>query len=307
MENKQVNILALIITYNGSKWIVKCLQSILESSTKCNILVIDNASNDGTPALIKILFPEVEVIDAGKNLGFGKANNIGLKYALEADADYVFLLNQDAWIEPDTIKKLVDFQKANQQFGIISPIQLNGKGDELDKNFSKYITLKSISKLNESIEREVIFEETNFVNAAAWLISKNCLNVVGGFDPLFLHYGEDRDYCYRATYLGFKIGVLFNVYIFHDRIYQKNNLFRKEQNRSYACAIAHLKNPKNKLVYNYFTWFIIRIKKNLKYLFCFQYKKFINEIVVLYKIVLIFKDVKQSRFHCCTSRKPFLN
>ena len=299
-------IYSIVVTYNGAKWVEKCFDSLINSIYKTKILAIDNYSTDNTLDLIRKLFPQVDVIETGNNLGFGKANNIGLKIALELGADYVFLLNQDAWIEPNTIKNLIDFQNANNQFGIVSPIQLNGNGDKLDNNFAKYISLKNISEINQSIEQKILFEEANFANAAAWLISLNCLNKVGGFDPLFLHYGEDRDYCNRALYLGFKIGILYNVNIFHDRMFQKNNLYRNERNLLYTSELAHIKNINNKLVYNYFTLIISRIQKIFKYIILFKFKKIIMEIGILYKIVLITKDVKKSRLYCCTSINPFL-
>jgi N-acetylglucosaminyl-diphospho-decaprenol L-rhamnosyltransferase len=125
-----VLIYSIVVTYNGSKWLDKCFGSLLNSTVSTKIIAIDNKSTDGTPDEIRLKFPSVEVIETGKNLGFGKANNIGLTRALNENADYVFLLNQDAWVEPDTIGKLISTQSS--EYAILSPVHLNGQGDALD-------------------------------------------------------------------------------------------------------------------------------------------------------------------------------
>ena len=79
-------------------------------------------------------------IQQTNNLGFGKANNIGIKKALDLGVDYVFLLNQDAYLVGDTIKDLIMIHQSNLDYGILSPIHLNGKGNKLDRNFSYYLS-----------------------------------------------------------------------------------------------------------------------------------------------------------------------
>jgi len=153
-------------------------------------------------------------------LGFGQANNLGMSYALKQGADYVFLLNQDAYLEKDTIEKLVEVHKKIDNFGILSPIHLNGTGTRLDRNFSHYLNYAGNKEffsdyvLNKSIKT---IYTVPFVNAAGWLISRECLETVGGFDPLFFHYGEDDNYCQRLNFHGFKIGVVPAARLLHDR------------------------------------------------------------------------------------------
>jgi GT2 family glycosyltransferase len=179
------------------------------------------------------------------NLGFGKANNIGFEFALSNAYDHVFLLNQDAWVARGSIGDLVRLQQENAEYGIVSPIHLNGDGESLDNLFGKYISpmfcpgLYSDALLGKLKELYV----ANFVNAAAWLISKKCLSVVGGFDPIYQHYGEDNDFAQRAISRGFKIGVTPNVFICHDR---PQRIYRTGDNdvyREYVANLAQLKRP----------------------------------------------------------------
>lgn len=214
MKIKAVTI--IIVTYNGMPWLKRCLDSCMDYP----VIVVDNASTDGTIDYITKNYPQVTLLPQNKNLGFGQANNLGIAYALNKAAERVFLLNQDAYLQQDCIKNLIEVQQRNPQFGILSPIHLNGNGDRLDRNFSHYMRYdRNPDFYSDYIlgkPFQVIYD-VPFVNAAGWLMSRDILNTVGGFDPIFFHYGEDENYCHRATYHNYKIGVVPNVFLNHDR------------------------------------------------------------------------------------------
>lgn len=199
-------IATIIVTYNGEKWINRCLDSVLKSTYPTDIYVVDNCSNDDTLALIKSYPVNLEVLHF--NAGFGYANNSVLQKLMDSDYDYFFLMNQDIYLEGNSLKQIVDFSSNHPETGIIAPIQYDGEGQNIDANFQQYINL-SIDKKN--------FYETTFCNAAAWLITKECLQKVGFFNSYFPHYGEDRNYCERAKYHDFKIAIVKETKVLHDR------------------------------------------------------------------------------------------
>ena len=125
----------IITTCNAMCWLSECLGSCGTN----NVIVVDNNSTDKTVNFIQENYPSIKLIQQPKNLGFGRANNIGIAYALKRGAEYVFLLNQDAYLELNTIEKLIEVHKENQEYGIVSPIHLNGNGEKLDLNFSYFI------------------------------------------------------------------------------------------------------------------------------------------------------------------------
>lgn len=215
------NVFSVIVSFNGEKWIRKCLDSLLESETKTQIIVIDNGSTDQTVQIIELEYSSIKLIKSKENLGFGKANNIGMIKALEANADFVFLLNQDAWIESTTLGHLIESLANHSDFGIMSPIHFNGDGTALDLRFSHYIAPEYCENLYSDLFRgsDQLKDayEANFVNAAGWLINKATLEAVGGFNPLFFHYGEDYEYINRLKFHGQKIGVCPKSILFHDR------------------------------------------------------------------------------------------
>lgn len=215
MGNKVV---IVIVTYNGMQWLPKTLVSIPD---KYHVVVVDNNSTDNTVDYIYQNFKNITLFQQKMNLGFGGGNNLGMRYALEQNVDYVFLLNQDAYLDANTIDNLIHVHQSNSNFGILSPIHLNGKGNELDWNFSTYLDANILEVVKKDLVNKGAVEnklfDVPFVNAAAWLLPISTINTIGGFDPIFFHYGEDNNYCQRVLYHKLKIGVVSNTYIKHDR------------------------------------------------------------------------------------------
>ncbi|MFR9648737.1 MAG: glycosyltransferase [Rikenellaceae bacterium] len=212
MKNKT---LVIIVTYNGMRWLERCLESVVGSSIPLDAYIVDNGSNDGSQQFITTNYPQFIFYQSPTNAGFGAANNVGLKYAVEHDYDYVYLLNQDAWVMIDTIQTMIEEHRCNPEYGILSPLQVNAGLKGLDKNFSlccpRGMLLDSLCGNLKSLY------ETQFTMAAHWLISRKCLCDVGGFSPSFPHYGEDHNYVHRAIYKGYKIGIASKVFAVHDR------------------------------------------------------------------------------------------
>ena len=204
----------VIVSYNFEPWIDVCLSSVYASTIPSTVVVTDNNSSDNTTEIIESKYPQVVLFKQNENLGFGKANNVGMAYALENNFDYVFLLNQDTWIQPDMLEKLIVAAENNRNFGIISPVHLSSDGTSLDHGFANYSKKGTIEKLPHTSSQMV---ELPFVNAAFWLLPIETVKRIGGFSPLFYHYGEDRNYILRVIYHGFKVGYLPNAFATHDR------------------------------------------------------------------------------------------
>ena len=292
-----MKVIVIVVTYNGEKWIDKCFGSLNETSIPLQILAIDNGSSDNTVSLIKNKFPEVDIIETGSNLGFGKANNIGLKKALDENADYVFLLNQDAWVERDTIKYLVETAVKNPEYGIISPFHFLPGHQKLEWHFSTYISPEKCKDLYSDIyfnnTKEIY--ELDFVNAAAWLISKKCLSTVGGFDPLFPHYGEDDDYCNRLIYKNLKIGVAPGSIITHDINLKSWDEIKINFERQLIFCFIELKNIRLSGKYVWFNYTKTRIEKLISLFFVRKWKELFFMTKVFFVSLTYFSKINHSR------------
>ncbi|KAA5822449.1 glycosyltransferase family 2 protein [Algibacter amylolyticus] len=215
----------IVVSYNGMKWLEKCLKSCADY----NVIVVDNASKDNTVSYIKKEFPQVKLLEQQTNLGFGQANNLGITYALNEGADYVFLLNQDAYLKPNTLNELINVHENNTDYAVLSPIQLNGEGNKLDRNFSKYLKYDYNNFFHfDAITKNLSkIYQVPFVNAASWLIPKETLLKIGGFDPIFFHYGEDDNYCQRLRYHKLKVGIVPDAFVMHDREFENKGIDTK--------------------------------------------------------------------------------
>lgn len=204
----KADILVIIVTFNGMQWIDRCIASVRSSLVPADILAIDNGSSDGTPEKLGSL--GVRLIRNEANTGFGAANNIGMRRALEEGYKYVYLLNQDAWVLPDTFGKLAGaFQEG--PYGILSPVQYDAGGKKMDRQFAKRCRRHLRRHKGETVVT------VPFVMAAHWMISRSCLVKTGGFSPAFRQYGEDDNYIDRARRWGWLCGVVPAASGIHDR------------------------------------------------------------------------------------------
>ena len=234
--------LTIIVTFNGMKWIDHCIQSVQSSSIHSDIFVIDNGSSDNTPEHIVENYPTVHLFRSKKNLGFGAANNIGLQHAIDNNYDYVYLLNQDAWVKENTFEKLISIQNKHPEYGILSPMQVDADEHKMNKVFGNIV---SSSFNDRSFLEDLYFKQTKTIYparrimAAHWLISKKCLLSVGGFSPSFIHYGEDDNYSDRTWKNGFKIGFCPQIQAIHDTEHRIPERKRKSYLR-YCQAISDI-------------------------------------------------------------------
>ena len=226
-------LLVVIVTYNGMQWLERCIGSVMSSSVPADIFICDNGSTDGTADFIEKHYPSVHLVRSENNLGFARANDLGFRHALDGGYDFVYLLNQDAWVLPDTFSKLMDaFDSGN--WGLLSPLQMRPDLTTPDKRFKKHYHGPLAPSDN-------VFP-VRFVMAAHWMISSECLQKTGLFSPAFYHYGEDNNYCDRVRFHGFGTGVLPSAMGVHDRQARKRS---KEARISLNCQYSKvcLSNP----------------------------------------------------------------
>ncbi len=291
-------ILAIIVSYNFKPWMDRCLRSLEESETPVDIMVIDNLSTDGTADAVEQNYPQVMLIRNQKNLGFGRANNIGMQYAIEHGYDAVLLINQDAWIEASAIGKLAEASRRHPRYGILSPVHLTGSGEKIEYGFSVYTGVKSKGE-----QPSAPLVQVPFINAAIWYMPVAALKQVGLFAPIFEHYGEDKDMANRMAYHNYRIGFLPRVYACHDRENREitNKAFRHSE---FVYHLSEETNPGNSFCRVSAYTFLALLKKFLKALFTLQWKRLFAYCCVGGKLVWKFFQIVKTRRQ---SRKVNLN
>ncbi len=247
------SISVIIVTYNAMSWTERCLLPLKELPVQHRVYIIDNGSTDGTQEFIKERCPAFKFYQSEQNLGFGKANNIGLKMALEDECTHFLLLNQDAHIKWKDITSLADLHKRNPEYGIISPLQLYD-AETVDFLHLKSLMKQSFSYINDLICANKLSDiyDIGYTNAAIWMLSRECLRKVGGFDPLFPHYGEDNDYSMRVNYFGLKVGLAPHIRGYHFRNQLKTDSTEKTENVYFTQFLVRVKNMNANISVSFF-------------------------------------------------------
>lgn len=229
-------IYVIIVTYNGIRWIENCLLSLRTSIVPLHIVIVDNGSDDGTIEIIT-KYSEAHLIQSEVNLGFGGANNVAASFAINEGAEYLFLLNQDTIVYPNTVTELLNVIIDNKEIGVISPIHLNDFGDALDFKFLNYLGNNSIVS-DLLIQRPLhSFYTIGFVNAAAWLIRADIIKEIGLFSSAFFHYGEDSNFLHRLKYYNYKLAIVPSSYINHCRLDRLGDLHKEHLKRKVEIAM----------------------------------------------------------------------
>jgi len=236
----------VIVTYQGAPWILRCVRSIARHTTykPFDVLVVDNGSTDGTPALLASEFPAIDVVPLKRNVGFGRGNNLGIQTRLREQAGYVVLLNQDTVVEGKWLSELMRTAIACPDAGAIMPVILSYSGQELDANFGRllgscraFIRDAVLGRVGDSyvVDKGV---------GAAVLLTPKMLDSVGLFDPIFFLYGEDTDLFRRMRHHGFGIVVSTRARVRHGHTeVQEGRGGRKSTWRAHAVIVSELKNP----------------------------------------------------------------
>jgi hypothetical protein len=228
-------VLALIVTYNGENYIEDCLKSLLQQTISIDILVVDNASEDRTRKIIDEYFTNVKLINVGYNSGFAHANNIGLKYAIDENYDYVLMINEDTIAEKTLVSELI--KNANNNTATIPKIF----SDPFKKTIwyaAGNIDFKTCKASNVQDEYRYTDQclNVNFMTGCCMLLHTAIIKKVGFFDEDFFMYYEDTDLSLRMYENGINMIYVPSTSIWHriqNRRFRPYQMYYIMRNRLY--------------------------------------------------------------------------
>lgn len=224
----------IIVNYNGQQYLQQCLTSLLrDERTDYEIILVDNASTDGSAAFVEQAFPQVRVIRNEANLGFGQGSNVG---ARQARGRYLAFLNPDTVAEPGWLQALIAALEADPQAGLATskillladPQRINTCGNEV--HFTGLTLCRGIG-LDRSAFADL--EEVSAVSGAAFVIRRELFEALGGFDQTFFLYMEETDLSWRARLAGYRCICVPASVVFHDYAlrFGPKKTFYQERNR----------------------------------------------------------------------------
>jgi N-acetylglucosaminyl-diphospho-decaprenol L-rhamnosyltransferase len=209
---------AVIVSYNSADYLPDCLRS-LRSEGVDEIVVVDNASSDGSVEVVRAADPAVSVVETGANLGFGSAANRGVAATA---GEYVLILNPDTVVEPGTAKALSEALDRDPGLAVVGPRMENLDGTlypsvrrfpEMAVAFG-HAFLGLVWPTNPATRRYRMLDwdhdrqaaDVDWVGGACMLVRRSAFDLIGGFDEAYFMYVEDVDLCWRLGQAGWRIG-----------------------------------------------------------------------------------------------------
>jgi hypothetical protein len=202
---------AVVVNWNGRELLRPCLETLLASRyANLSVLVVDNASTDGSRELVAREFPQVRVIANATNLGFAAGANKGLETVIEEGGDYALLMNNDTEIDPDAVRELVDGARGEPRAAFVGPLiyyhdrpgvvwSAGGRVNYWAGDI-RHLGIRERDRGQFDRVREV-----DYVTACAVLVAVPALREIGLLDTAYFMYNEDTDWCVRAWRLGYKV------------------------------------------------------------------------------------------------------
>jgi GT2 family glycosyltransferase len=212
-------VVTVIVTWNGLHDTLECLQALRRSTyTNNRIVLVDNASSDGTVDTVQRYFPEVHLIANATNTGYVHANNQGIAWALDHGADWILLLNNDVRMEPDTLAEMVRVGQDTPGVGIVGPVMqrtlrpdLLDLGGDLDFRWGRVLLRRYTAALNG---RAVL--PIDYVWGCALMVRREVVEAVGGLEPVYVAYFEDAELCLRAAQMGCQTVTALRAHVVHQ-------------------------------------------------------------------------------------------
>jgi len=219
MRNHQ-KVYIIILNWNGLKDTLECLESVYKLDyPNFEAIVVDNASLDNSIDVISNLYPNTILIKNSENLGFTGGNNVAMRYAMERDADYMWLLNNDTVVETDTLSKLVELSESSNNIGLVSPIIFYFDAPSKVQSSGRYFHWETFTTIDSCSAKDVdkIFQSGNRVClwGTALLIKRNVVEKIGFLKEEYFAYWEDTEYSLRAIGNGFQNRICNSSKIFH--------------------------------------------------------------------------------------------
>jgi GT2 family glycosyltransferase len=199
----------VIPTWNGAHFLGECLRSLASQTHPAEIIVVDNASTDGSAELVGDRFPKVSLVRLPSNRGFAGAVNVGIDHALRSGVDYIALFNNDAVAEPDWLERLIACAEQHPEAGIVTSKLLLADGIHIDSTGDFYSSWgwaypRGRDEVDHGQYDAPELREVFCGSGGASLFRARMLQQVGSFDEDYFAYLEDQDLGFRAQLRGWR-------------------------------------------------------------------------------------------------------
>lgn len=209
------SVVVIVLNWNGPDDTIRCLQSLKSLSySNPRVVVIDNASTDESVAKISERFPEILLLRTSSNLGFAGGNNVGITWALEQGADYVWLLNNDTTVAPDALDRMVAAAVPHPRIGAVGSVLYDmSNPDSIQTWGGRWIT-RITGRSRPHVSRPPQ-SKLHYLVAASMLLRADAVRDVGLLDDRFFMYWEDAEFGFRLRQAGWALAVADDACVWH--------------------------------------------------------------------------------------------
>jgi GT2 family glycosyltransferase len=217
-------VLAVIVNWNGRDDLLECVDSIKKidyPKDRYKILVVDNASSDGSQARVSEIHPEVLILKNQKNIGYVKAVNQGIAYGLNSGADYIWIFNNDAVVAKDSLKELLAAAENDKKIGVVAPVIYSYRDpktvDHAGYKINFWIGWLKKLKIGEEVfkDPQVKIEDVDSAIGCSNLVNTSVFKKIGFFRPIYELYFEETDFNVRAKQEGFRVVIARDAQVWH--------------------------------------------------------------------------------------------
>jgi len=211
----------VLVNWNRPQDTLECIESLRHMNYRRFLtILVDNGSTDGSLEAFSVL-EDVELISNGANLGIARANNVGIRRALEAGADYVLLLNNDTIVDGDMVRILVETCEADPTIGMVGPTMYYHDEPTTIWYAGGRIhpwrgDTSHVGMLEEDRGQYGEVTDTDYVTSCAMLVRREVIEQIGEVDPAYFIYFDETDFCVRAQRRGWRV-----VFVPHARLWHK--------------------------------------------------------------------------------------
>ena len=241
----------VVLNWNGWRDTHACLGSLGRLDyPNAHVVVVDNASEDGSETRLRELHPELTLLQSGANLGFAGGNNIGLRYALEHGADYVWLLNNDTLVEPGALTVLVEKMRRDPGLGLCgSTLLYEAQRDTVQAlggaRYNRWLgTVAHVGQhqpRTKPIDERAVEKQIDYLVGASMLASRSFLEQIGPLQDDYFLYFEELDWAARARGR-FRLGYASKSVVYHKEGSSIGGNDRAKDIKSYTADLYALKN-----------------------------------------------------------------
>jgi GT2 family glycosyltransferase len=215
------SVAVIVLNWNGTADTMECLSSVVRADyPRCEIIVVDNGSSPSPADRIRTDFPSVTYVATPQNLGYAGGNNIGIRYALEHEHDYAFVLNNDTVVAPDFLTAAVRVAGSDARIAAVGgKVLLYDDPGTVWVTYGRLTFRKGLVHLIGYLQRDDgRFEQrrdVQWVPGVAMLLRGTAIQQIGLFDETFFAYHEDVDWCTRARRGGWRVVYTPDVRVLH--------------------------------------------------------------------------------------------